>query len=170
MSLLEQPFLGYITDPQNSDVDQTEINEELLKEHDSIELIRSMDFRISEPMFSFLISNLNKNDIGYFTVLLSKIIKTYHLNYLKLYKEVILEKDEYVKNILKLIIYIKINLINLIETKQLDKDITREELEKFLIIQNAPKLFIDCIKYIDHISYKKFINQLFIEVTRDFIE
>ena len=54
MSLLEQPFLGHITDPEESDVEQTEFNEELLKEHDSIELIRSINLRLSEPMLKFL--------------------------------------------------------------------------------------------------------------------
>lgn len=170
MSLLEQPFLGHITDPEESDVEQTEFNEELLKEHDSIELIRSINLRLSEPMLKFLTLNLDKNDIGYFTILLNSIIKTYHLNYLKLYKEVFLEKDEYSKNIIYIIKFIKIKLINLIEIKQISKDITREELEKFLIIENAPKLLIDCIKYIDLNNYNKFINRIFMESKLDFIE
>lgn len=170
MSLLEQPFLGHITDPEDSEIDQTEVNEDLLKEHDGIELIRSINLRLSEPMLKFLTLNLDKNDIGYFTILLNNIIKTYHLNYLKLYKEVFLEKDEYIKSIIYIIKFIKIKLINLIEIKQLSKDISREELEKFLMIENAPKLLIDCIKYIDSDNYKKFINRIFMESKLDFIE
>jgi len=86
MSLLDQPFLGHINDPEESDYSQIDLNEDLLKEHDSIELIRSISLRISESMLKFLLSNVDKNDIEFFTILLNRMTKVYSLNYLKLYK------------------------------------------------------------------------------------
>lgn len=170
MSLLNQPYLGHITDPLDSEVPQDELNGELLAEFDAIELLRSIHMRISEPMIKYLLDHIDKNDIGFFTQLLNTIAKVYSLNYLKLYKERFIEKNDYVKSIIYITIFIKIKLINLIETKRIEKDISREELEKFLIIEDAPSLLIECIKYIDAESYKKFINRIFIEEKLGFIE
>lgn len=170
MSLLNQPYLGHITDPLDSEVPQDELNEELLREFDSLELLRSMNMRISEPMIKYLLDHIDKNDIGFFTQLLNLLAKTYSLNYLKLYKERFLDKNDYVKSIIYITIFIKIKLISLIETKRIEKDISREELEKFLTIEDAPPLFIECIKYIDLESYKKFIAKIFLEEKLSFIE
>lgn len=170
MSLLEKPFLGNLVDTEDSDQDQSDYNAYLLKETDRFDLIYSINKRISESLLKFFIDKLDLNDIEYFNIILNQIAKSYKLNYLKLYKYNLNKKSEFIQNIILLLIYLKITLMNIIELKKINKNITRDEFEDFLNKNNAPILFIESIKFIDKYNYEKFINRIFNEVEYDFFE
>lgn len=170
MGITDQRFLGHIVDPEESDYEQTAMNEDLLFEHDQIEFLRSFNLRISDPMLKYYLDHIDMSNTDYFTLVLNSLAKTYSLNYLKLENYNINDRNEYIKGIIQTIRFIKIKMISLVEIKKIDKDISREEMEQFLHIESAPKLLTNCIKYIDAESYKKFVSRLFVEVKQEFIE
>lgn len=168
MSITDQRFLGHIS--ESMDEDQSDLNEALLFESDRIDLIVSISNRISEPFLKFLLDKTDKDDIEYWGIILTELSSVYSLTYAKIYKNFILSKTEFIKDIIHSLLYIKINLINLIEQGKINKNITRDEFEEFLSKSNSSKLIKECIKYIDSESYTKFIHRLFYEVTLDFME
>lgn len=170
MGITDQRFLGHVVDSLDGDQEQTDLNETLLFENDQIEFIRSFNSRVSEPLLQYYIDHLDMDNLDYFVLVLNNLSKIYSLNYLKLYKYEIKDKESYIKNIIYTIIFIKIKLIYLIEIQKIEKDITRDEFEKFIMIEHAPDLLLECIKYIDADSYKKFITRLFNEVKMEFME
>ena len=167
----ENPILGKLSDEIESDIPQVDIDTENLSNFNSVKFLEMFRKRINMEHFKYLVDIPDFNDLKYIEKVISTIIKEYSLNYLRFY----LDTEKYDINkltneLIKSIIYLKINLVKYIETDQIDKEIKYEDLVKFLEDTKAPKLFLDCIKYIDKESYIKFINRIFLEIKLEYLE
>jgi hypothetical protein len=175
--ILNDVVLGSTVDELGDDeYDQNELNEDLLNNHDKKTLINNIGKRMSKPYIMNLIESLDKTDIKYFDILLNEISREYSLNFCKLFEDKLFDIGNYVDEILKFIIYLKIKLIldiedfTILNSTRLNKTTTREEFEIYLNKDNAPELIKLCIKFIDGESYKKFIDKIFLEAMEDYIE
>ncbi len=175
-TLTDDVNLGEVTDEIDSDYSQTDLNNQLLIFHDRREIFESLEHRISKPYLEFLLQSVNIKDHDYWQALLQEISRIYSLNIGKIYADGILSTQDFDSEIVRLLIYLKIKLINNIELKKdmdgiiIDRNISRDDFEKYVEFDNAPEVMRICIKYIDGDSFKKFISRLFLELTLNFME
>lgn len=169
-NLMDDSYLGNLVDLIDSEEDQSILNIDLLYDHDRVQLINSCKYRINTSYLNFLIESCDLNDIEYWKIVLSEYINEYNLNPAKLYIDNNIDNKNLTSQIIEFIIYLKIRFVSLIEKRKIDKNITRDNLENYLRITEAPDIFIYSIQYIDKDSYKKFIKRIFDEINYSFME
>ncbi len=173
MDLSDDINLGRLTDELDADEEQSDLNIELIEDHNKLEILNGIENKISRYYLEYLIENIGNMDYDFWTkIIFKKIIKVYSLNTLKLFIDRVLWNDDLLNQSLKLLFFLKVDLVGKIDNHEIgfDKTIDREEFENYLIENKAPKIFIDCIHYIDGESYSKFMNRLFLEKEMEFIE
>lgn len=169
MSLIDDEVLGHVTNTgEEGEEDQYELNEELLILHDKNKLSESLKYRINNEYLNFLYSRINNNK-DFWSNFLIKISSEYNLNVAKLYADGIIDNEDLASEVKKFYKYLKLNLINDVELNKIDKDLNRDQFERYIQDKKAPRILIYSIVYIDRVSYKKFINRLFNEVNLDFL-
>lgn len=168
MGLESNIFLGYLTDEEGDDETQEEVNERTLNLYDQSQLIDSIGRRVSRFELRLLMENLKFSNDEFWVLLLKVIIKEYSLNPLKLYLAEGFSGFNRAREVKKLLVFIKIILIEKIIDSGLNPDITRGEFETFIESLNPPELMRVSIRLIDSNSLKSFIRALIIESKSDY--
>lgn len=170
MSILDSEYLGTTVDELDSDIEQSDLNVDLLVNYDREQVFECIKNRISFSYLEFILNSVEVNDIKYWIEILNECARVYSLNYLKMYSETVETKEKLGIEVIKFLLFLKIKLIDLVERKEIDiKDMTRDNLENYLIIIKAPVILVDAIRYIDGESYKKFIKRIILETKLDFM-
>lgn len=167
---MDDEFTSILVDEEDSDYSQEDLNEELLLLHDRRELIKCLSKRVTEFYLKFLVDNTDMYDIKYWRQLSEAVAREYYLNYLKVYKEGFMDSRPIAIEILQTIFYLKIKLIECIIDKKLRDDISIDEFIKFLEVDNAPKLVVECIRYSDLVSFNRFKSRIFREKDLDYTD
>jgi hypothetical protein len=164
--------LGILTDSLNSEIPQEELNEDLLKEHNQYILLNSIKNRLSSYYLSYLLEEVSKTDSILWDNILEELIRVYSLNYLKIKHDIFVYESylEKIKDIITLLIYIKIRLIRHIDNGKFKESIKHDKFLDLLIEDKAPNTLVELIKYSDNESYKKFVSRLFLEQKLDFMD
>lgn len=161
-----QLLLGREVDPSSHpETTQEDLNAESLMLYDQELLIRYVGKHVGMMALKEQIESLEECDEEFWFRVFKKIIRTYSLNPLK--NDLASVSDLDMKsNTIGILKDIKIRLLDDILEDKIKKDITREELEKYVIDNDYTKKFQWVIKYIDLESYEKFIKKIF----KEFIE
>lgn len=170
MGLENSIFLGYLPDEEESEETQEEVNERSLKLYNQSQLIDGISKRISRFELRLLLENLKNSNDEFWILLLKVIIKEYSLNPLKLYLAEGFSGFNRIREIKKLLIFIKILLIEKIIDKELKQDIFRSEFETFINSLDPPELMRVSIKLIDTESLEFFIRHIILESKSDYSE
>ena len=160
--MFDSVILGRLVDEIESEDDQTDLNERSLFLHDQEVLIKSIDRKISKYELTFLLEQIKDSSDEFWVSLLKKIIRCYSLNSLKTILSTTSSSD-LTQSILRLLIFIKIELVNYIEDKMLKvEDLDREKLEEIIISMDSgnSELFMVTLSYLDKESLHRMIHKL----------
>lgn len=170
MGLEDYVFLGYLSDEEEAEETQEEVNERSLHLYDQSQLIDGIGKRMSRSELRLLMERLKNSNDEFWTLLLKIIIKEYSLNPLKLYIAEGFSGMNRIREIKRLVIFIKIILIERVIDKGVDININRGEFEDFISDLKPPELMRLSIKLIDRESFGLFIKKIFSESKEDYTD
>jgi len=170
MGLESNIFLGYLPDEEEAEETQEEVNERSINLYNQSQLIDGISKRLSRFELRLLMENLKNSNDEFWTLLLKIIIKEYSLNPLKLYLAEGFSGFNRIREVKKLLIFIKIILIEKIIEKGLNIDVARGEFETFIQDLDPSELMGVSIKLIDTESLRFFIRAIIAESKSDYSE
>lgn len=170
MGLEDYIFLGFMTDEEEAEETQEEVNERSLNLYDQRKLIEGVSHRMSRSELRLLMERLKFSNDEFWTLLLKIIIKEYALNPLKLYLAEGFSGINRIREVKRLLIFIKIILIEKIINIGMDINIGRGEIEEYLKELNPPELMRVSMKLIDNESLGFFIKKIIEESKSDYPE
>ena len=163
--------LGMLTDEITAEEDQSDLASIGIYQEDMVQFYDHLSDRLSKYTISYYLDAIKNTDMSYWGSVFTALIHIYRLDSLKLYIDDVFVDPDKVIEAKKLLHYIKVDLIDFILNGKLDKDITRDDLETFLMNdKNTPEYMITAIKYIDRECYREFISAIMHESTLDYEE
>lgn len=160
MGLDNYVFLGSLPDDEEAEETQEEVNERTLNLCNQSQLIDAVEKRVSKSEFIFLMENLKESNEEYWMTILMVIIKEYALNPLKLYLAEGFGSINKIDETKKLLMFIKLKLIDAVFEKSINLDIDRESFTKFVYELEPPKFMKITLRYVDNDSLKILIKRL----------
>lgn len=175
MSYLEDTkIIGKISDPINNEFSQEMINSISLYEVNKNNLLDSIKYRISRFELSYLLDELKDSLVEkeYWLDVLKEIINVYKFNSLKIFlsNDRLIDKDISIE-IMNLVKFIKINLIEMFEDKEIQLvDNMGVMYKKLKEKENVSKLFLRGLLFVDIDSYDQMVKILDNESKQDYKE
>lgn len=158
--MLKSSVIGRLSDEIDNVKPQCEIDEESLHMVDQQDLLKCMSRRSSEYELTYLFKQVKSDDVAYWETLLSTVIKNYSLNSLKLFVEKVSRNFDLKTELIKLIIFIKVNLIRHFELNELVTNLNREYYTEIISKLKPPFLMKHTLLFIDNESLDLFIKKL----------
>lgn len=166
MGLNDYAVLGNTLDEYDNDETQEDMNENSIHMYHQKRLLDMISERISKYELKYLFEELSRTTPEFWMLVLKEIIKVYFLNSLKPYTFDGYSTIDLVKETRRLLVFIKIILIQ----EKIFSNISREEITDKLKKLNSPLLMSKAIEFIDNESLKSFLKVVEIESKKDYYE
>jgi len=169
MGLDDFTYLGELSD-ELGDEPTDEVNDRIIHMHNQGELISGIKKKMSKYELRFFLTTLKDENDEYWYLVLRTIIKVYSLNSLKPYLSDGFDVLYIKREVKKLLVFIKLKLMRLIDLNKIFESIQRSELNDLFEDINIPKLMSIALKYIDNDSLDLFLKTILKENKSDYTE
>jgi len=169
MGLDDFTYLGEVSD-EMGDETTDEVNTRIIHMHNQGQLISGIKRKLSKYEMRFLLSELKDDNDEYWYLILRTIIKTYSLNSLKPYLSEGFGVLDIKKEVKKLLVFIKLKIMKLIDLNKIYEGIKRSELADLFKEVKAPKLMHMTLLYIDNDSLDLFKKTVLKENNSEYSE
>lgn len=169
MGLDEFTYLGELSD-ELGDESTDEVNDRVIHMHNQGELISGIKRKISKYELRFLLTELKDENNEYWYLVLRTIIKVYSLNSLKPYLSDGFDVLDIKREVKKLVVFIKLKIMKLIDLNKIYEGIRRSELNDVFKEIKLPKLMETALTYIDNDSLDLFLKTILRENKSEYSE
>jgi len=166
MGLDSYAVLGNTLDEYDTDDTQEDVNENSIHMYHQKRLLDMISERISKYELKYLFEELCRTTPEFWMLVLKEIIKVYSLNSLKPYTFDGYTTIDIVKETRRLLVFIKIILMQ----EKITSNFSREEITDKLKKLNSPELMNKAISFIDNESLRNFLKVVEIESKKDYYE
>lgn len=166
MGLDSYAVLGNTLDEYDNEDSQEDVNINSIHMYHQKRLLDMISKRISRYELKYLFEELSRTTPEYWMLVLKEIIKVYALNSLKPYTLDGYSTIDLVKETRRLLVFIKIVLVQ----EDIGTDFSRKIITDKLKKLNTPKLMDIAIKYIDNDSLEKFLTVIVSESKEEYYE
>jgi len=166
MGLDSYAVLGNTLDEYENIETQEDLNIRSMHMYHQKRLLDIIDKKISKYELKYLFEELSRTAPEFWKLVLRYIIKVYSLNSIRPYLSDGYSNVDLVREVRKLLVFIKVVLIN----QDIKPDLTRQKVVDIFKKHDAPKLMNVALIYIDDISLENFLTTLHVEGKQEYYE
>jgi len=166
MGLDSYAVLGNTLDEFENEESQEDVNVNSIHMYHQKRLLDIIDERISRYELKYLFEELSRTTPEFWMLVLKKIIKVYTINSLKPYTFDGYSTIDIVKETRKLLVFIKIILVQ----EKISSNFSRKDITDKLKKLNSPNLMNVAMRYIDNESLESFLRTVESESKKEYYE